>query len=794
MSATPIDPNAGTRSAARRGSWTIPLALVAAWMVHVLRNYEIRAYSDPLNWLTFARNFGTEIHASKFALGFPIFLRAALELVGPFRIFLVNLPVLLGLYFLGAGLVTRALGPAARVPRWQILTVTLALFFGYDLWLVVQMMNPFRDPLSFLLALGAAGCLAKHAATGGARPARAAAAGLLLGLASSVRETSVLLLAPFALYAFWSWRANARIRFWRDAWWFAAGFSAGIAPLLFQGWLRTGQAFLPPQSAVENKLVPGAHFTWACMRGTLKNAGPYLLRVAGPGLLLLAGSAALGLWKRNRIIVGLLLPSALVHAVFYAFYWTFVPRYFYSVAVFAIPIAAWGLLLALRRAAAGMPERFRAAAPGAIVGALALGTAAHLLSIRPNEPRFQIPQARQFAADLEPLVPADGLVFSRRHLCEMLQWFTPARAFPATALIPQDIPVEAQLREALAPYLADPQPLLLMEMNPGTGWEVDAALLNRICGLDLVAALPADRYHLVKETGARDFRLFRVVDRPPPPQVLPGIEQAHLGVARLDFALPAVPIATATLAGDFDPPTLARITPRIRTAATVTLPGPIGTGETAYAEFRLCSPTRASDSMSVQVACGATSSSVRLRQDRAWRVFALAVPGPVESPALQFQAATPFDLHWVDWSIPQPGARLDVDLGANDDFPHLRTGWFGREKSPSGTARWTGPVAALTWRCAAPGSPGRITLRHYALNRPAAAPPPRIFCNETELRATAQPDAEPGFATLSAEIPAGLLKAENEIRLESEGWQPGGGDPRTLGIFVDRIRFEAETP
>lgn len=790
---TPPLNTTGSRVAAWK-SWAIPLALVAAWIIHVLRHYEIRAYSDPLNWLTFARNFGTEIHASKFALGFPIFLRAALELTGPFNVFLVNLPVLLALYFLGAGLAARALGPGTRIPRWQILTLTLALFFAYDPWLVVQMMNPFRDPLSFLLALAAAGCLAKHADTGGARPARAAAAGLLLGLASSVRETSVLLLAPFALYAFWSWRADARIRFWRDAWWFAAGFSAGLAPLLIQGWLKTGQAFLPPQSAVENKLVPGAHFTWACMRGTLKVAWPYLRRAAGPGLLLLAGSAALGLWKRNRIIVGLLLSSALVHAVFYAFYWTFVPRYFYSVAVFAMPVAAWGLGLALRRAAAWLPERFRAATPGAIVGAIALGTAAHLLAMRPSEPRFQIPQARQFAADLEPLIPADSLVFSRRHMCEMLQWFASARAFPATALIPQDVPVEARLREALTPYLADPRPLLLMEMSPGSGWEVDAALLNRICGLDLVATLPADRYHLGKRTGASDFRLFRVVDRSPPPQVLPGIELAQLGTVRFDFALQAVPIAAEALTGDFDPPTLARNTPRIRTAATVALPGPVGPGETACVEFRLCSLKRGGEPVDVQVSCGEATLPIRLRQDRGWRIFSFSVPGPVESPALRFQTTVPIDLHWVDWSIPQPVVRLDVDLGANGDLAHLRTGWFDREKSSNGNARWTQPVAALAWRCAAPGTPGRITLRHYAHNRPDAAPQPRLFCNDVELNASDQPDDESGFATLSAEISPGVLKAENDIRIESEGWQPGGGDPRTLGLFVDWIRFEADMP
>jgi hypothetical protein len=759
----------------------------------MLRHYDIRAFSDPLNWLHFARHFGTEIHISKFALGFAVFLRAALDLVGPFYVFLVNLPVLMAVYLMASALVVRAFRPEDRPPRWQVVAVTLALFFSFDRWLVVQMVNPFRDPLSFLLVLGSAGLLTGHAATGETRPARVAASGLLLGLACSVRETSVLLLGPFALYAFWSWRADARIRFGRDAFLFIACFFAGLGPLMIQGWLSTGQALLPPQSTVESKLVPGVHFTWACMRGTMQVAGPYFLRMAGIGLLLLAGSAVWGIWRRNRIIAGLLLPAALVHVVFYAFYWTFVPRYFYAAAVFAVPVAVWGLLLAIRSAAKRMSPRYQATASSIAVGTIALVAALRLLCIQPDYPRFQIPQARQFAADLQQRLPENSLVLCRRHMCEMVEWFVGAEAFPATALIPADVPAEAAMQQALAPYLADSRPLFILEMKPAKGWEVDAALLSRICRLDLVDLLPTERYHLVHEAGPGGLRLFRVNALPPLPEVLPGIEQARREVARFDFALNAVPLATSALSGNVAPPTLERIAPRVGGNAAVTLPGPIGTGETAYAEFRLCSPERADAPLNVVVSLGGSSRTLRLRQNRGWHVFAISVEGPLEQPVLEFQTSASFDLHWVDWSIPQPMARLKVDVGANGDVAHLREGWFDREMTPDGTARWTGPVASLVWRCASPVAPGRITLRHVAQSRPADAPPPRIWCNEVELRAKEMPDAESGFATLAADIQAGLLKVENDIRIESEGWQPGGKDSRTLGIFVDWILLDAGT-
>ena len=782
------------RAAAAGWPWAIPAALVAAWLVHVLRHYEIRAFSDPLNWLHFARHFGTEIHASKFALGFPLFLRPALEILGPFRVFLVNVPVLLAVYLLAAVLAVQAFAPDERAPRWQIVAVTLALFFGFDPWLVVQMANPFRDPLSFLFSLAAMNLLVRHAATGGARPARALAGGLLLGLACSVRETSVLLLAPIALYAFWSWRADSRIRFGRDLLLFAGGMFVGLAPLMVQGFIRTGQALVPPQSAVDNQLVPGAHFTWTILRRTVRHAWPYFLEKAGPGLVLLAGCAGGGLWRRNRVVAGLLLPAAAIHAAFYAFYWTFVPRYYYSVAVFAIPALAWSLLAAVRGLAARAPGRFRTAVPATAAAAIALAAAAHLLAMRPATPRFQIPQARLLKADLERLVPADSLVFCRRNLCEMVRWFTHARAFPATSLIPTDVPAEAALRQALLPYQSETRPVFALEMHTGPDWEVDAALLNRIGDLELVASLPTDRYHLGERTGARELRLFRVRSWTPLAPVLPETAQARDGFARLDFSLGAVPDAMRALSGAAEPPTLGRNTPRIRGSATVALPGPVSAGESAFAEIRLRCPERAGGVLEVAATLGGTSRSFPLPKDRAWHAFVVSTAGPLDSPSLELRAAAPFDLHRVDWSIPAPTVRLKVDLGANGDFALLREGWHAREKTAGGDARWTEPAATLAWRCADPGAPGRITLRHFARNRPADAAPPRLLLNGAPLAAAPLPDPEPGCATLAADIPAGRLQADNLIRIESEGWRPGGNDPRTLGVFADWISFETTAP
>lgn len=774
--------------------WLWPLALIGAWIVHVLRNYEVRAFSDPLNWLHFARFFETEIHTSKFALGFPIFLRVVLDVVGPFMVFWVNAPVLIATYLLGAVLVVRALPASYRIPRWMVVSLTLALYVSFDRWLVVQMVNPFRDPLSFLLVLAATVCITRHAATGGAQPLRAAAGGLLLGLACTVRETSVLLLAPFALYAFWSWRADTRIRFWRDAILFVAAFAAGLAPLLLQSLASTGQAVLPYQAASGNQLVPGAYFTWEIMSRTVGRAWPYFLEKAGLGLLLVVGAGALSIWKRNRIMAGLLLPAALIHAVFYAFYWTFVARYYYSAVVFAIPMLAWGLLWALYDLASRLPFRMGPHLPRAVTVALTLAAMVHLLITGPAEPRFQIPQARQLQTDLEQWVPADSLVFCRRNLCEIVRWFTHARAFPVTSIIPEDVPVDAALRAALIPYQSETTPIFLLEMHSGAGWETDAALLQRIWDLELVAAFPVARYQLGERTGAQSLRLFRVRSWDAAAMPLPSEQEARDGFARLDFSLKAVPDAMPVLSGTVELPTLARNVPRIRQSAAVALPGALADDETAVAEVRLHSPGRDRHPLDITLTLGSSTQRVRLPQDRRWHVFTISTTGPLTSPALEFQALTPFDLHRIDWSIPAPTPHLMVEVGAEGDFAPLREGWYARENTTGGNARWTKPTATWTWRCATPGVPGRVTLRHFARNRPPPAIPPSIRVNDRPLTVVPRPDAEEGCGIWSADIPPGLLQANNQFQIETEGWTPGGSDTRTLGLFVDWIHLETDAP
>ncbi len=778
----------------RRLPWAAPLALLLAWIVFVLRNHEIRAFSDPMNWLYYARHLGEQIRASRWPLGFPLFLRGALELTGPHAVFLVNLPVLIGVFWLSAGLAARAASPDRR-NRWAAFTLALALLLLFDPGLTLQLVNPFRDPLSFLLALGAVHLLGRHADTGGHGVARPLLAGGLLGLACCVRETSILLLAPVGVFAFWSWRADRRIRFWRDAGLFGLALAAGIAPLFVQSYLSTGHALAPPQSAIQATLVPGMHYEGQSLRATVGVARDYYWKTAGAACLLLPLASGLALFRRHRFAAGLLLPAVLVYAVFYAFYWTFVRRYFYVAALFAVPLTAWGI----STLAGGLDRRWRRRArislPAAVALAATLAAVIRLLSAVPSAPRFQTAQARRLAADLASRVPADSLVFCRRPLCEMVRWFTPLRAFPAASLIADDAPAESALRAALEPYLRDPRPLFLLEMQGGKSRETDAALLARFGVLQETAAWPADRFHLRGLTGAETFRLF-AVERPMPPTPPPA-DAAHAAArARdnfldMDFGVDTEVSWEASLLGKVTPASLRRPYPRIERAATLTLPGELRAGETGWGEIYLRSADREPQPLTVELDGGGEPRRVALAQDRAVHGFVVRVDGPCAPVRLRLSAEAAFDLHHVYYAIPQPVERLDVDVGSKGDFPHVRDGWYARERQAEGRqARWTGPSATVAWRCSRPGAPARVIVRHTSRARPAGLPAPRLLCNGVALEVRTGPEDRDGTAELTADIPAGVTRADNEIRLECAGWNPGSRDSRTLGLFVDRVILE----
>ncbi|MBP7275362.1 MAG: hypothetical protein KBA51_04080, partial [Kiritimatiellae bacterium] len=326
----------------------IVLAGLACFLRLVQTSYFIRAYSDSFNWLQFARHFGRELTQSRWPYAFPLFLRGVLDGVGPYYVFLVNLPVLLVLFGLIASLGRFFHEPGRRdgPPKsWAYLSVWV-LVLAVDAVNFTRYINPYRDPLSYVLLFASMGALVFSLRR--RRSAGVFLAGAILGLATSVREPSMLMILPFGLYGLWSWRASrGELPLVRSVLAFVFGLILALIPLAAQTYATTRQVLLPPQSSIEQQLIPGAHLNWACFSEVAGKAGIYYWNTH-PWLLILAVVGVfVAIRRRQPLVLALLLPAAGIYAIFYSFYWTFVTRYFYMVALCLALVAGYGLYAGL---------------------------------------------------------------------------------------------------------------------------------------------------------------------------------------------------------------------------------------------------------------------------------------------------------------------------------------------------------------------------------------------------------------------------------------------------------------
>lgn len=452
---------------------------LGALAVMVLRGYSIRAWSDPVNWLEFARNFWTEFFTSRLACGYPLFLRAILLFTGPYLVFLSNLPLLLIL--LGAaGAMAAALTPGAAERKVAAALFTIAIGVMFDPWLVQVMTNPYRDPLSHVLLFGSLGVALNELPRAQWRASRVFTAGLLLGLAYSVREPALLAGIPMAgLMIARGWRQGPRAVV-RAAGWALAGTLAGAAPLLAQGLLRASDSgLLPPQTLAERRWLPGMH--WVAFSEVAPQVAKYLLHWPR-ATLLWALPFALGVGAaardRNGPVIALLVIPTVIYALFYCFYWTFVPRYVWLAVIFGAAVGGWGLARLLaplsRRLARG--EWFSMGA--AILACVAAAT--WILGLRPPVRRFRIVDARALTQEIATRVPSGTKVLARRHFCEIIRWFNQLDAYPASWHWAADAvdPTES-LRERISREFAADRPVWCAEVRYGGRRDIEWAAVRR---------------------------------------------------------------------------------------------------------------------------------------------------------------------------------------------------------------------------------------------------------------------------------------------------------------------------
>lgn len=414
------------------------LALLAGLTVYLIAAHYVKAYSDPVGFL-----FGAEalkdgrLLASR-APVFPVVLAFFLNLLGPAYIFLINLPLVVGLVALlyavsvqivnenAAGAEDRKTGHLIGFLAVSIFTIANRKFFP-------EIVNPFREPLAFSLVLGAAILLLEY------RRRRSlfypAVSALLMGIAIGTRETCVLFLPPIGLWLIIQWIREKRASWFYAGLVFGIGLAIGLAPFFFQNYVYSGNALIPSYSAGKwqdvahhgLRDIPVAGMSFRYFSNTAPDSFVHFLHKYGPaGYPLFLTGLAMCIKRRMGSALLLLLPAALIHFFFYCFYWYVKGRYLFIVELFAVPFIAVGCMALLRFAAARLgtltPLRIKRAElflPVSIVG-FALITLA--FSASTGDGRLKVWHIKPFREYALSRLNSPATFLGNRHICHMLSW------------------------------------------------------------------------------------------------------------------------------------------------------------------------------------------------------------------------------------------------------------------------------------------------------------------------------------------------------------------------------------
>lgn len=431
----------------------IATILLFFWSV-VASFYFLRASSDPHNWLYYAHHFREEVLQSRWPYGFPLFLRMLLPLTGPYYIFMVNLPLLMMAFVLIFQLASKPAKSHENKALSCYAGIAAALLaLSADARDMMHYINPYRDPLSYVLVLASLWIFIR--ALNRRRTTGIFASGVLLGLACSVREPSILMVLPLAAYGLHEWWTDRQnVPFWRTTSCFAIGFVMALIPLLLQTWMATRQVLLPPQAAIQSSIVPGAHFRLEVFRSVSHGAWEFY-RQQQPWLPLLALLGVITAWRdRHKEMLWLILPASLVYFIFYAFYWTFVPRYFYIVTLLWCILGGYGTGALLRFIHHQFSFRTAQYLAWGVLLVAGILSALHLLRAQPPRRALQVSDARAFAQQIEPLIPENAVVFAQRNMCELLQVVAMRRSYAWSFEPHLIIPHVKELKAAGTPIYA----------------------------------------------------------------------------------------------------------------------------------------------------------------------------------------------------------------------------------------------------------------------------------------------------------------------------------------------------
>lgn len=422
--------------------------LLLLFAVYSVVAHYVQDYSDPVGFVSRAFAWARGADGADRAPLYPAFLYHCIRLVGRDWVFLANMPFILILLGLVGGL-CRLIRPDRVRDSMARPEAMLAPVFAVGILIVVrrglllQLVNPYREPLAFSLMLASVWLL-WSAWRVPRRTWLAGLGGLALGLATSTRETSLLLVLPIGLWMVTGMVADRKIR-WGVMLAFGAGLLLGLLPLLYKNYAYSGQALVPAYSArrVERFAeagdwdipVPGMSLSYfpRVAPDTLRR----LLSAYRPtGLLLFVAGTWLALKRKQRLVLFLFLPATVMYVLFYGFYNRYLSRYLLAAEVFAVPVMACGAA-ALLQGLAKFVARLRPGAAawfrsGVMLGLILWLTARLLPATWQDDGNTKVWHLETLRSTLRSQIEEPAVFLGHRHFSFRMRWLLDQASYEYT--------------------------------------------------------------------------------------------------------------------------------------------------------------------------------------------------------------------------------------------------------------------------------------------------------------------------------------------------------------------------
>ncbi len=483
-----------------------------------------RRYWEPI-WNHAVRPDGRTV--CSMAIGYPLLLAVALKAGGVWLLYHINLLLTIGFPLMLALVIWEGLGRNLYAGLTAAAAALLAPHLVPEA--IRQFTYPWREPYFYMLVLGAAWALLRFHRTG--RGAWLGLMALLSGMACSVKEVN-------AVYVLWFGVMLLTSRsFWRHPRVFRLSgaclllFFLGLAPLLVQNAVGTGNPFMSVQLLRETSQYSLTQTGTGLSMGNVSNTMRWyvLMYARNPfftGAVVLL--PLLGALMALRTMAGrLLLGLGVVHFVVYS-QWghaDFRQSYFFNVPyAFLFVHGPFSLLEWLTR------RRF-ASQRWLLYAAQMAGLAALALSPLPGPWRFGHAQERHFrysdgvrlARSIDEHVPADALLLVNRAVRDVLGTFSDRHITRISDLY--GLRADRDVYPLLDPLIRAGQLYFLdnVDRDPHYGFRADRARIDR------ETLLARYRFEPVGTWSKDDYHLGMMVDKPEMTlsRVLPWEGSAH---------------------------------------------------------------------------------------------------------------------------------------------------------------------------------------------------------------------------------------------------------------------------